>query len=321
MWGLLHRKVRNAVISELNTVLRSHPYYSPDLTPSMKREPIKIVDCFNFDGRQFPAIVVETTSTSETRLAMNRFITGVVGHVRPMSMMPIVLTKIMDDPNYQGTYIDAYYILEVVNAGQANKETLQMRRQRVRPINPANAFPSIDEVEPIPGERPEYFDLTRDSRNSNIIPGAIILTGSHNDLRQGTKVLVQTFATPQALGNIYGSRHKITADLKVYAQSQYQTEELVDWLLGYFTYLIPQRLCFGEGIDLMTTNTSTLQKEGELGEEIFSGTVTLYFSVENQFFVPLPLVTSYTLSLEMRERIEDPYYRSVTWDYGTKSNP
>ena len=117
MWGLLHRKVRNAVISELTTVLRSHPYYSPDLTPEMKREPIKIVDRFNFDGRQFPSIVVETTRTTETRLAMDRLITGIIGHVRPMSMLPIVLTKIMDDPNYQVTYVDAYYTLEVVNNG------------------------------------------------------------------------------------------------------------------------------------------------------------------------------------------------------------
>lgn len=318
MWGLLHRKVRNAVISELTTVLRTHPYYSPDLTPEMKREPIKIVDRYNFDGRQFPAIVVETTNTTETRLAMDRLITGIVGHVRPMTMMPIVLTKIMDDPGYVGDYEDKYYILEVVNNAQPDREVLQMRRTEVEPINPNNNFPNIDEVQPVEGVRVEYFDLTRDTRNTEIIPGALILTGSHNDLRQGTKVLIQTFATSQALGNVYGSRHKMDAVLKVYAQSQYQTEELMDWLLGYFTYIIPQRLCFGEGIDLMTTNTRALEKEGELGEETFSGELTLNFSVENQFFVPLPLVNSYTLSLEMRERIEDPYYRTVTWDYGTR---
>lgn len=319
MWGLLHRKVRNTIISELTTILRTHPYYSPDSTPEMKREPIKIVDRYNFDGRQFPSIVVETTNTSETRLAMDRFMVEAVGHVRPMTMMPIVLTKIIDDPSYTGAYENKYYILEVVNNAQPDKEVLQMRRTEVEPIDPNNNFPNIDEVRPVPGTRVAYFDLSRDTRNTEIIPGALILTGSYNDLRQGTKVLVQTFATPQILGNVYGSRHKMDATLKVYTQSQYQTEELVDWLLGYFTYVIPQRLCFGEGIDLMTTNTSALEKEGELGEETFSGTLTLNFSVENQFFVPLPLINSYTLSLEMRERIDDPYHRVVDWDYGIRS--
>lgn len=317
MWGLLHRKIRNTLISELTTIISTHPYYSPNLTPEMKREPIKIVDRYNFDARQFPAIVVETTNTTETRLSMDRFVIESIGHVRPMSILPIILTKIIDDPAYTGTYENKYYILEVVNNAQANREVLQIRRTEVIPISPNNNFPNITEVTPVEGTRVAYFDLAKDERNTSIIPGAVILTGSYNDLRQGTKVLVQTLAESQVLGNVYGSRHKINATLKIYAQSQYQTEELLDWLLGYFTYIVPQRLCFGEGIDLLTTDSRALEKGGELGEEIFTGEIDLKFSVENQFFVPLPLVNSYTLSLEMRERIKD-LSPAATWDYGTR---
>lgn len=289
MHNPLHRFVRKVIISELQGLLNDHPFYSTTNPNKFQSSPTFVMERFNFEGRHYPVIIVTTTSTEEVRLAMNRLIDEVYGHSRPTSIISYVAAKIGDDPSYplSASYTDAKYLLEVVNTGSEQDEDIKLK---------------ITQTSPIIGT-PKFFDMPEDGRLIGAIPGVRIIFGPFNDRIAGQSVEVQTFEKRRYLGDIYGSRFKMRLKLEILAQSQNETEELLDLINSYMMYIIPQRVYFAHHINILETHTEGIDKDGKLGEEFFRGTIDISLSVENNMFIPFEIIEKGELWFNIQQQL------------------
>jgi hypothetical protein len=148
----------------------------------------------------------------------------------------------------------------------------------------------------------KVFDLRADGVYTDVIPGMRIWMDSYNSLREGVQVIVQQTAVKGKTGMLYGNRHKMTVKLKVYTHTQYQTEELVDMLLDWLQWKVPNALFYGHAIDFTTASTNgVIEKAGgsELGEETFLASVSFGLNMEHQYFVPYPTIDGYSVQLSL----------------------
>jgi len=294
----LHRYVRRVVVQELQLLVNDHPMYTTDRADDTKFQtsPTKVMERYNFDGRQYPAIVVTTTESNEQRLSMDRLITEAYGHSRAATMMSYVTPKVVDDSEYTGTYSDAVYLLEYAQTFAEDDEDIKLKKFSVAAVDddPTGASGDV-----------EWFDIVPDERRTDIIDGVEIHIGSFNDIRPGNQIYIETFEDNRYLGDIFGSRFDISMNISVYAQTQYETEELLDMVNSWFTYYLPHQLYFKHSINAKTVNTSgAVEKDERYGEEAFTGNLTVTFSVEHQFFNPVNIMTSYQLWLALREQVD-----------------
>ena len=284
----------------MTALFAEHPFYGLNADKKFDRESLIIADAFNFDGRHFPTIVVKSTSANEFRLAMDKFIEEVRGHVRVQAMLPHIIAKVEDDPTYAGTYTDTVVKLEFVNSLKPNKRQIVLRTT----TQAASGAPVV-----------AYFDDVAPKQwRTDIIPGAKIFFNSFNDFELGKAIYIDTFATKQYLGDLYGTGYDCTVALDVYAGSQYEAEELIDMLTAFFIFFMPQRLNWGHGIVTKTaSNTRVIEKDGKVGEEFFTASFEIDMFMEHHFFIPLASVSSYELWVELRERIDFPYTGDDGW--------
>ena len=296
MFYQLHRSVRSTIAREISLFLDDHPYFKTTITQGkFQQAPVVVADKYNFNGRQFPAVIINTTSSKEQRLSMDRLIDERIGYVRAGQMTSFLAMKVYDDPEYTGTRVNSVSLLYLANTNKVDDEEIRLAKVSVS---------AVDGV-PATGAHIEWFDVQPDGRYKNIIEGAEVIMGSFNDMRQGVKLYVETFADKQYLGDVFGSRFDMDIGIDIYAQSQYETEELVDLVNSAFLYIIPQRVYNGMGWNLKTVSTDgVIEKDGKVGEEHFKGTLSVDASVEHQFFVPNQTVTSYALFIEMREQVD-----------------
>lgn len=287
----LHRYVRRVFISEIQEFLNLHPFYGIKNKNDSKfmSSPTIVTERYNFDGRHYPAIVITTSSANEINISINKFIDERRGHVRPSHMLSFFTAKIDDDPQYRGQYTDATYILEVVNMGKEKEEDLKLQVNKIAP-----------------NKETKIFDLKEDLRATDIIPGARIIFGSFNDLRVGEKIQVDVFEQERYLGDIYGSKFSMDIKADIYAQTLNETEELMDLLLAQATYLLPQRLFYVHHLSLTSTSTEGIEKEGEIGEEFFKGSITYKVNSELNMFIPSDLVEEYRLDLMFTKNLTYP---------------
>jgi hypothetical protein len=74
-------------------------------------------------------------------------------------------------------------------------------------------------------------------------------------------------------------------------------------LHGFFLYILPQRVYYGHGINITKTDSSeVLDKSGEIGEEAFTGSLTIGLNIEATFFNPIDNIQSYELWLEFTDQ-------------------
>lgn len=292
----MHRFVRRSIAQEITTFLDEHPYFNTQIVQGkFQQAPVVVADKYNYNGRQFPAVIINTSTSSEKRLGMDRLIEESTGKVRASHMMPFAAVKVIEDPNYTGEISDAVYLLYLANTNQVDDEEIRLAKVSVA---------AVDGV-PATGAHIDWYDVVSDGRYTNIIPGAEITMGSFNDMRQGESLYIETFANRQYLGDTFGSRFDMDITIDVYSRSQYETEELIDLVNSAFVYVIPQRLYYGSGINLQTVSTTgVLEKDGKVGEERFKGSLSINASVEHQFFVPNNTITGYSLWIEMRKSID-----------------
>ena len=141
MFYSLHRHFREIIIQELQNVVNEYPYYSILGEDKFQSSPVIVTDAYSFNGRQFPTILVENTSSEEFRLAMDKFGEETYGHVRIGHMLPTILLKVEDDQTYTGTYTDSVYKLEFVNLQRENLRDIQLRVTSATVIDVA---PTVD---------------------------------------------------------------------------------------------------------------------------------------------------------------------------------
>lgn len=294
MFFQANRYIREIIIAELTTLFNEHPFYGLNTEKKFDREPLIIADTFSPEGRQYPAIIVKSTSAKEYRLAIDKFIEEVSGHVRIQQMLPHIIAKIEDDKEYAGVYPNAVVKLEFVNILRANKRQLVLRIT-TQPESGAPVVTYCDNIAP-------------KQWRTDIIPGAKIFFNSFNDFELGKAIYVDVFADKQYLGDLYGTGYDTTINLEVYAGTTYEAEELIDMLTGFFIFLMPQRLNFGHGIVTKTaSNTNVVTKDGKLGEEFYKAGFEISMFMEHHFFIPQQTITGYSLWIEMREHIDQPY--------------
>lgn len=303
MFYQLHRYTRKVIIGYIQELLDDHPMFTSDRPdPIFQSTPVTVVDKFNFDGIHFPAVVVNSTDSSEQRLAMDRLITEERGYVRMSGMMPYVAPVVTIDREFTGTREDGVYLLEFVESMAEDDEEIKLRVASVLAVGDTQH----DNNPPAGGFQFRYFDVEEDARRTDIVPGAEVYFGSFNDIRPGTKMYVETFADQRYLGNIYGSRYTVNMGIDVYAKSPYETEELTDLINAWFTYYIPHQIFFKHHINLTKCGTDgVVDKEGRFGEEVFKGRINITMSVEHQFFVPVDIATSYNLWLVLRKELDN----------------
>jgi hypothetical protein len=298
--------------------MAQHPYYSGNLNyeDNFQTAPVNIVDRYNFEGRQFPIVFVETSNSEEKRLALNRLITPQKGYSRPCQRMSYLAAKILDTPNV--VRADSIYLLEFVTVRPENKELIELRATQMTLTAEASAsgvsLPTMSDVEPFAA--PVYHQIKYDERYSNIVPGTTILIDSFNSMRPGVQLLVQTFAKETTIGNLYGSRHTINLTLKIHAEKQYETEELTDILTNFWMYELPEAMIWKHGIDVISAGSNgVVEKTGELGEETFTASLTAKFSTEHHYFVPIENIQSYSLQIEANQDLDHPSASSIIWEY------
>jgi len=289
MFGHLHGFLRHAIIKEISDMFTEHPYYSNSTTKDSKFQmsPVFVSEIYNFDGRQFPAILIETSASKEVRLDMSNFMEDVRGHVRITEILPWIVQKVEDDGAYAGEYSDNTYSLDFANINRENKREIQMR--------------IIDGTT----ETATYHAVSPFTTRTDIITGARIVLGSFNDIEIGRKIYVETFKDETVLGERYAKGFDFDVTVKVVAQSVMECKELLDMVNSFFVYLLPQRFFNGYGVVLKECNIAdACKKDGEIGEETFSGSFTISAFTEHQFFRPTSTFTSYQVWLELREKIE-----------------
>jgi len=288
MFGYLHGFIRQAFIREIQSLINEHPFYTKTEDHKFQKSSVLVTEKFNFDGRQFPAIIISSSNASEFRLDFTNLIEEVYGYVRLTSIIPYVITKVETDTAYTGVRTDNVYGLQFANVGRDNK-----REIKLRVIN-GNTKVS------------EYYTIQPWEYRNDIIPGAILYFGSFNDIEPGNVVYIETFANNTFLGELYGKGFDFSISIDIYAQSQNEAKELTDMVNAYGVYILPQRLYNAHGFVLKSMKTDgVIEKEGELGEEVFTGKFSVNLWTEHQFFRPLERISGYTLWIELRERVED----------------
>ena len=304
MFFQLHRFFRDACITELQALFDEHPYYTTLNDEKFQQGRVQVMDNYTFDGRQFPAVVVKTTSSDEVRLGMNKHIEEVYGHTRITGMVPYIIMKAEDDPEYTGTYSDAVYKLEFVNTGRENKRDIQLRTGTLSVTgDPHEVTPTTDMVY----TNITYTRVLEHAWHTDIISGVKLFFSTYNAHEPGKTIYVETYQDAQHLGDLYGTGFDFEISLDVYAQSQAETEEIIDLINAFFIFLLPQRLFNAYGFVTKTAHTTNvLEKDGKLGEEVFKAAFSISAFTETHFFIPNPTITSWVLWLEMRERVDAP---------------
>jgi hypothetical protein len=127
MFYSLHRHFREIIIQELQNFINEYPYYSTLGEDKFQQAPVIVTDAYSFNGRQFPTILVENTSSDEFRMAMDKFCEETRGHVRIGHMLPTIFLKAEDDLTYTGVYTNSVYKLEFVNLQKENLRDIQLR--------------------------------------------------------------------------------------------------------------------------------------------------------------------------------------------------
>ena len=285
MFGYLNTFIHQIAIKEIQELLELHPFYANNRAdPKFQSAPVFVNEKYSFDGRQFPTILVNSTSLDEVRLDFSNLIDDVYGHVRTNDIIPIVVQKVEDDATYTGAYTNNVYAIDFVNVGREDK-----REIKFRVTDPTGS---------------QYFDIKPWEIRTDIIPGARIMFGPFNDLEVGRRTYIQTFQNRQYLGNIYGKGFNFELNLTIYAQSQNECKELTDLLNLFFTFVLPQRFNNGYGIVLKNIrNGDMVEKDGELGEEVFKATFSVGGFTESHVFMAIPTVTDYQLFVMLVEQI------------------
>jgi len=294
MFYQAHRYIREVFITELQTLFNEHPFYGTNSSNKFDREPILISDAFNIDGRTYPAVIVKSSSSKEYRLAMDKFIEEVTGHIRLQQMLPHIIAKVEDDKTYTGAYINSVVKLEFTNILKADKRQIVLRTT----TQPSIGAPVV-----------AYFDDVQPKQwRTDIIPGARIFFNSFNDFELGKVIYIDTFQYPQYLGDLYGTGYDVTVNLDVYASTQYEAEEVIDMLTAFFIFIMPQRLNNGYGIVTKTaSNSNVIAKDGKTGEEFYKAGFEISMFMEHHFFIPQQTVLDYQLWVELREKIDHPF--------------
>jgi len=296
LFGYLHSFIRQAFIREIQNLLDEHPFYTRSKDSGFQRSPVIVSEKYNFDGRQFPAVIVDTSSASEFRLDFTNFIEDVYGNVRLTSIIPYVVTKVETDKTYSKPRTDNVYGLQFVNIGRDNKREINLR------VSDGNAGTY------------SYFAVKPWEVRNDIIPGAILFFGSFNDIEPGKVIYIETFKDTTMLGELYGKGFDFSISINVYAQSQNEAKELTDLINAYGVYILPQHLYNAHGFVLKSMKTDgVIEKDGELGEEVFKGGFSVDLWTEHQFFVPVNKAERYTLWVELRERVD--HLVNQLWQY------
>ncbi len=351
-FAYMHRYCRHLFIDEIQKLLNKHPYYGAGPI-TFQAEPVRVIEKYNFEARQFPIIVMDKTSFTEQPLDMSRKITDAYGHTRLATPSYTFAEKVWDDVKYTGAYLDGSHFLQFINVNMWNDEKMMVRKQSrwtevltlfssPDPTTLPTSYiinngsltveggyiltvgvPASGHYAYTPGTNSitfgpnvsdsyvtihyntgmEFFEVKEDGIYTDMVPGANIAFGSFNSIRPGDCAYIDTFLKSRALGEIFGSRFKGNMSIKVYAQTQQQTEELVDMLHGFFLYILPQRVYYGHGINITKTDSSeVLDKSGEIGEEAFTGSLTIGLNIEATFFNPIDNIQSYELWLEFTDQ-------------------
>lgn len=320
MFFQLHRFVREVVTKELQALINEHPFYTTIPATSanpkerkMQRSPVIVQDNYNFDGRNYPAVVIKTSSSTEFRLSMDKLIEEVSGHVRLVAMLPYIVQKVEDDKTYTGAYTNGTYRLEFTNVGRENKREIMLRTTQQVAVEPPT---------PTPAPVIKYFTVTPEQWRTDIIPGARLYFGEFNDLEIGKSIYIEMFEDKTYLGDMYGSGFDFTLNAMVYAQTQNEAQELTDIVNALFTYLMVQKLYYGYGILLKSIETNNvIIKEGEVGEEYFTGELTITGFTEHQFFIPYAKVEGYELWLELRSDVDLASPGDLAWPLDSDIDP
>lgn len=297
MFGYMHSFIREMLVREIQNLLDGHPYYKSTITDQkLQQAPVIVSEKYNFDGRQFPAVVIDSSSASEFRLDFTNFIEGVQGHCRITEIVPYIIHKIEDDPTYTGSYTNQVYSVEFANVLREDKREMKLRV--------------------IDGDGNDtYFDVAPWEVRNDIIPGARIMFGPFNDLVRGKKIYIETFENMSYLGQLYGKAFNFEVSINIYAQTNAETKELTDLVNAFFVYLIPQRIHHAHGIVLRDINTTGLvDKDGEIGEEVFKGTFSVSGWTEHHFFRPVDQIAGYNLWLELRNQVDEIVDTLGPWD-------
>ena len=249
--------------------MADHPYYGTG-----GQNQAVVTARLGFDYKQIPAIIIHPPSGRERFLDLANYIGEVEGHVQ-LSQNAYFLSEVYEappDPLYPVDWQDETYELEV-----KSRATMIVRKES-----------DSSEVEHAFEPDEEYHDF---------IPGAIIRLASMNNIAEGNKATVVTYAESRIVGDLHGGEWPLDCRLDCLANRNLEAEELADLAIGILsvgrdefyqsTGIQPRHIAIGGTDDIPT----------DRAEEIWGHSLTMEFALEWRIFKSQRIVKGYSVDM------------------------